>query len=271
MAHTPQDPHGNPGQGHEPAHGKGGHAHHLLSNRLAYGIWIALLVLTVITVGVARIDLGKLNFLVAMFVATIKASLVALFFMGLKYETKENPIIFVTSILFVFIFFTLTAFDVFFRNAPEAKGPLIVDSGVSKFKKPWVQTPELVAHGKEIFTQQCLTCHGPQGHGDGPASGSLNPKPRNFTITDGWKNGRAPSQVFFTLSKGLNSMPSFASLSTDDRWSAAHYVTTLGPNVQTDTAADYAKIGVDPTKETMGNQPKAIPIDLAIDLTAEGR
>lgn len=37
-----------------------------------------------------------------------------------------------------------------------------------------------VAKGKEIFHQRCVTCHGSTGHGDGPASASLNPKPRQF-------------------------------------------------------------------------------------------
>jgi mono/diheme cytochrome c family protein len=40
-------------------------------------------------------------------------------------------------------------------------------------------TPD-VAKGKEIFAQRCVPCHGPSGHGDGPASASLNPKPRKF-------------------------------------------------------------------------------------------
>jgi mono/diheme cytochrome c family protein len=37
-----------------------------------------------------------------------------------------------------------------------------------------------VAKGKEIFSQRCVACHGSTGQGDGPASASLNPKPRRF-------------------------------------------------------------------------------------------
>lgn len=36
------------------------------------------------------------------------------------------------------------------------------------------------AAGMSIFTQNCVICHGPEGHGDGPASAGLNPKPANF-------------------------------------------------------------------------------------------
>lgn len=39
-----------------------------------------------------------------------------------------------------------------------------------------------VAKGKELFTQKCATCHGPDGAGDGPAAAALPPemKPRNL-------------------------------------------------------------------------------------------
>lgn len=41
-----------------------------------------------------------------------------------------------------------------------------------------------VEKGKEIFAQRCVACHGSTGHGDGPASASLNPKPRQFADAD---------------------------------------------------------------------------------------
>jgi mono/diheme cytochrome c family protein len=36
------------------------------------------------------------------------------------------------------------------------------------------------AEAEQIFTTRCVTCHGPQGAGDGPASAGLTPPPRNF-------------------------------------------------------------------------------------------
>jgi mono/diheme cytochrome c family protein len=38
-----------------------------------------------------------------------------------------------------------------------------------------------IAEGKQIFMQTCTPCHGQEGKGDGPASASLDPKPRNLT------------------------------------------------------------------------------------------
>ena len=61
---------------------------HVLPFSIYVTVLVALLALTVITVAVSRIDFGPGNFIVAMLVASIKALLVALFFMHLKYE---NP------------------------------------------------------------------------------------------------------------------------------------------------------------------------------------
>jgi mono/diheme cytochrome c family protein len=40
---------------------------------------------------------------------------------------------------------------------------------------------DAVATAKATFAQRCVPCHGATGSGDGPASASLNPKPRNYT------------------------------------------------------------------------------------------
>jgi len=43
-----------------------------------------------------------------------------------------------------------------------------------------VITPEAKAEATAIFSSRCMTCHGPNGEGNGPASATLVPKPRNF-------------------------------------------------------------------------------------------
>lgn len=42
--------------------------------------------------------------------------------------------------------------------------------------------PDAAGEGAKIFQTNCEMCHGPQGHGDGPAGGSLDPKPKNLAI-----------------------------------------------------------------------------------------
>jgi caa(3)-type oxidase subunit IV len=229
------------------------HHHHILPTPVAIGIGCTLLFLTIVTVWVAGIDLGPLNFAVAMVVASIKAALVMLFFMNLKYDRRENAVIFLTSFLFLAVFIVLTGTDMFFRGDVYVKGPLMAAvSAPSKISKPWISSPELVAKGTELYAAQCVACHG-TGDGKGPAAAALNPPPRNFTDPTGWKNGRKPTMVFKTLKEGLppSAMASYATLPADDRWALVHYVLTLAPNPEKDTPADFAKIGVDPTKESV--------------------
>jgi cytochrome c oxidase subunit 4 len=87
------------------------HKEHILPLKVYLGVAAALLVLTAITVGVSYIDLGPLNVLVAIGVATIKVSLVALFFMHLLYDKKINLFAFLIGVAFVAVFIILTMFD----------------------------------------------------------------------------------------------------------------------------------------------------------------
>jgi cytochrome c oxidase subunit 4 len=74
---------------------------------------LGLLVLTAITVAVAQIDLGEMNIWVALAVAVVKATLVALFFMHLFWDRPFNGFIFVGSIAFVVLFIALALTDTF--------------------------------------------------------------------------------------------------------------------------------------------------------------
>jgi len=71
----------------------------------------ALLGLTALTVGVSRLDLGPGNAAVALAIACAKASVVALFFMHLKYERRFQRVILVASVLFAALFVTFVVFD----------------------------------------------------------------------------------------------------------------------------------------------------------------
>ena len=73
---------------------------HIMSSKFYYTIWIALLGLTAITAGVAFLDLGPLNVIVALVSATVKALLVVLFFMHVKYTSEKLTKIVIVSAMF---------------------------------------------------------------------------------------------------------------------------------------------------------------------------
>ena len=92
---------------------------HIVSFSLYTKVLSTLLVLTVLTVLVAQMDFGVFNVLIAMGIASVKAVLVLLFFMHLKYDNKLFPVIFFTGVFFLAILFLFCEFDIITR-IPES-------------------------------------------------------------------------------------------------------------------------------------------------------
>ncbi len=86
-------------------------SHHVSSTLQFTGVLGALLFLTFITVAVAQFDFGGANMLIAMAIASVKAALVILFFMHVKYDTAVNKIMFLSSFLFLSLLFIFTLAD----------------------------------------------------------------------------------------------------------------------------------------------------------------
>lgn len=97
------------------AHGNhtshGGIHTHVVPLPILLAVWAALLVLTYATVAVTSIDLGPLNLWLAMAIATVKASLVVLYFMHLRYDKPFNAVVLICALLFVMLFVGIALTD----------------------------------------------------------------------------------------------------------------------------------------------------------------
>lgn len=92
-------------------HGDDGHDFaHPMPIPILIGVFVALVTLTIITVGQASFDMGNFDVAIVMIIATIKAGLVIAFFMHLAYDKPFNIIVFMSSFVFVglFVIFTLS-------------------------------------------------------------------------------------------------------------------------------------------------------------------
>ena len=94
------------------------HAHHadlghdhVTPLSVYFGIFGALMALTAITVAVAWVDLGSLNILVALGVAVVKATLVVLYFMHLKYSSKLTWVVMGSGLFWLFMLLTVIMAD----------------------------------------------------------------------------------------------------------------------------------------------------------------
>ena len=91
---------------------------HSSSSTIYLVILGALLVLTCITVGAAYVNFGSssINLMIAVIIATIKATLVAMFFMHLRHDPPLNAIIFSSSLIFLAIFLLFPLIDIQSRD-----------------------------------------------------------------------------------------------------------------------------------------------------------
>jgi len=85
---------------------------HTISVKTYVLVWAALIVLTAATTGIAFLDLGRFNAVVALGIAVVKMLLVALFFMHVLYSTKLTKVVVVGGLfwLALLIFLTLSDF-----------------------------------------------------------------------------------------------------------------------------------------------------------------
>jgi cytochrome c oxidase subunit IV len=89
---------------------------HVSPKSTYYAIFGALMVLTGVTIAVAFVPLGALNFPVAISIAILKATLVVLFFMHVKYSSRLTKMIVGMALFFLFIMFGLMLTDYLSRG-----------------------------------------------------------------------------------------------------------------------------------------------------------
>jgi mono/diheme cytochrome c family protein len=96
------------------------------------------------------------------------------------------------------------------------------DRAGAELVNPLQPSPGVLAHGKFVYENVCITCHGPKGAGDGHVT-ALFPKPPSLMtqkVRD-WPDG----QLFHRPMRGQNSMPSHArQVDATDAWSVIHYI-----------------------------------------------
>ena len=81
--------------------------------------------------------------------------------------------------------------------------------------------------GADVFHTNCQACHGPQGHGDGPAGQALDPKPRNLAELQA---GAGDDFLFWRIYEGKpgTSMVAWKGILTDEQiWQVVSFIRTL--------------------------------------------
>ena len=102
---------------------------HIVSPKVYFAIFAALMIGTALTVWAAFQNFGKFNIVIALVIATIKASLVVLYFMHARYSPKRTQLVIVCSVFWLAIMLALTLTDYDTRSHE-------MQPGVSRLNQP---------------------------------------------------------------------------------------------------------------------------------------
>ena len=83
-----------------------------------------------------------------------------------------------------------------------------------------------VGNAKKNIETNCVTCHGPNGKGDGPAAAAL-PPPKPADWTSAKVASETDGELFWKISNGRGAMPPWKHLPEKDRWEIINYIRTL--------------------------------------------
>ncbi len=89
---------------------------HIVSLKVYFAVFISLMFFTGLTVAVAFMDLGRMNVVLALTIAVVKALLVVLYFMHVRYSSRLTKVIVAAGIFWLAIMITLTLSDYFTRG-----------------------------------------------------------------------------------------------------------------------------------------------------------
>jgi len=84
---------------------------HVVPLKILFGVLGALLALTFVTVAITWVPLGEFNLIAALAIALVKASLVALYFMHLRWDRPFNAVILLSALALVMLFVGLALLD----------------------------------------------------------------------------------------------------------------------------------------------------------------
>src|SRR5690625_5280776 len=110
------------------------------------------------------------------------------------------------------------------RTANQVNNKIIELTGIETAPKVW---PDF-AKGKILYSQNCASCHGDNGKGDGPAGVVLEPAPSNFH-DDNFIENFSPYQAYNSIRFGLpgTAMRAYSELNDNELWNLSFYIKSL--------------------------------------------
>lgn len=116
-------------------------------------------------------------------------------------------------------------------NMPRNRAAMMggVPAPYTELSNPLPKTQATVERGAKVYADNCASCHGETGHGDGPAGRGLTPPPYNLALLSRMPMGNWDPFMYWTVAEGGapigSAMPAFkSSLSKEDTWAVIAYI-----------------------------------------------
>jgi len=88
---------------------------HIVTRKTYVVVWALLMLFTALTFGLSYLDLGLWSAVIAVVIAATKATIIALFFMHIKYADGLTKVVALAALFWLGIMFVLTGTDFFTR------------------------------------------------------------------------------------------------------------------------------------------------------------
>ncbi|MBI2867640.1 MAG: copper resistance protein CopC [Chloroflexi bacterium] len=137
-------------------------------------------------------------------------------------------------------------------------------------RNPFPPNAESIAIGQSLYTENCVTCHGVTGKGDGPGAVGLNPPPLDLRVHVPLHPER---DLFRFIKDGIpdTAMPVWdAKLSDDEIWHLVNYLQTLA-DTGAETTANTISVNQLPPLISLGSSPVLAPDFTLVDQHGEQR
>ena len=150
--------------------------------------------------------------------------------MSNKHKFIAMMLLLVTSLFFAFVFA-----EVRMGNSGMGRHLGMMGGIPAEYRNqtnPLEANNEVINQGRKLYQENCVSCHGEKGYGDGPAGSQLSPKPANLTGLMRMPMMARDDYLFWAISEGgkrFNTpMPAYKEVLTEDeRWKIIHFLRTL--------------------------------------------